>query len=203
MGQARARAGREAARAARSACRRRRRTGQRTLEDLRAIPWVFAWAQSRFALTGWYGFGAGFSALAQHDPALHRRLLEHALDWPIARYIVGNVSVSVLSSDLDSARGYAGLVQDESIRTAVMRKIEDEHARTTAALTELYGAPLPEARQRVARLMELRQGSLRPIHRWQRGLLSRWREGGRTDEGLRLALLGTVNAIAAGLRTTG
>ncbi len=46
-----------------------RRTGQQTLEALRAIPWVFAWAQSRFALTGWNGFGAGFSALAQHDPA--------------------------------------------------------------------------------------------------------------------------------------
>jgi len=180
-----------------------RRTGQHTLEDLRAIPWVFAWSQSRFALTGWYGFGAGMMALAQREPELHRRLAQQALDWPIARYIVSNVSVSVMSSDLDSARGYAGLVQDETTRTVVMRKIEDEYARTTAALTELYGAPLREARKRVARLLDLRQESLRPIHRWQRELLTRWRAGGREDETLRLGLLGTVNAIAAGLRTTG
>jgi len=180
-----------------------RRTGQRTLADLRAIPWVFAWSQSRFAITGWYGFGAGMAALARDEPELHRRLAERALEWPIARYIVSNVGVSLMSSDLESARGYADLVHDEPTRTTVMRRIADEHARTTAALTDLYGAPLRTARERVARLLDLRQDSLRPLHRWQRELLARWRAGGREDEPLRLALLGTVNAIAAGLRTTG
>lgn len=180
-----------------------RRTGMATLADLRAIPWVFAWAQSRFALTGWYGLGAGLEALAREDPSLHDRLVACALEWPPLRYIVGNASVSLLSSELNVARGYAGLVSDGSVRDRVMAAIEAEHARTRAALERVYGGALEERRGRVASLLALRSDGLRAMHAQQRLLLTEWRARGRDDEALRRSLLGTVNAIAAGLRTTG
>jgi phosphoenolpyruvate carboxylase len=180
-----------------------RRTGQATLSDLRAIPWVFAWAQARFALTGWYGFGSALSTLERSEPALYSALTKHALEWPIARYIVSNVSVSVLSADIVEARAYAALVRDDSTREHVMGKIEGELDRTRATLEALYGAPLHKARSRVARLLALRHEALGPVHAYQRTLLARFRSGGQDDDALRRVLLGTVNAIAAGLRTTG
>jgi phosphoenolpyruvate carboxylase len=180
-----------------------RRTGQATLADLRAIPWVFSWAQSRFALTGWFGVGAGFEALAREDRALHGRLVARALDWAPVRYLVGNASVSLMSSDLSVARAYAELVTDPARRARVMSAIEAEHARTAAVLEAIYGGKLSEKRGRVARLLTMRDDGLRAIHARQRALLSTYRASGRTDEEVRRALLGTVNAIAAGLRTTG
>jgi phosphoenolpyruvate carboxylase len=180
-----------------------RRTGMATLADLRAIPWVFSWAQSRFALTGWYGLGAGLEGLAREDASLHDRLVARSLDWPPLRYIVGNASVSLLSSDLAVARAYAGLVSDDSIRERAMSAIEAEHARTRAALERVYGGALEERRDRVASLLALRSDALRAMHAQQRLLLTAWRATGRENEALRRSLLGTVNAIAAGLRTTG
>jgi phosphoenolpyruvate carboxylase len=115
---------------------------------------------------------------------------------------LSNASVSVLSCDLDCAR-YAELVQSPDTRSAIMNIIESELLRTTSALERVYGGPLPSARARLARLLALRNDSLRSMHRWQCELLARWRNAGRADEELRRALLGTVNAIAAGLRTTG
>ncbi|MDO9016403.1 MAG: phosphoenolpyruvate carboxylase [Deltaproteobacteria bacterium] len=180
-----------------------RRSGRPTLADLRAIPWVFAWAQSRFALTGWFGVGAGLAALAREDAGVHARLVARALDWPALRYLVGNASVSLLSSDLAVARRYAELVDDGATRARVLAAIEAEHALTREALDGVYGGPLAERRGRVASLLALRDGGLLAMHDRQRALLRDWRRGGRADEGQRRALLGTVNAIAAGLRATG
>ena len=180
-----------------------RRTGLATLTDLRAIPWVFAWAQSRFALTGWYGIGSGLEALERSDPNAFSRVCERALSWPPLRYIVGNASISVLSVDPVMMELYAGLVSDAVLRERTMATLRDELARTRRVLERVYGAPLEAARGRIQSLLAMRTASLRAAHRRQVELLREWRTGGRSNDALRIELLSTVNAIAAGLRTTG
>jgi phosphoenolpyruvate carboxylase len=180
-----------------------RRTGQSSLADLRAIPWVFAWAQSRFGLTGWYGLGAGLLALRASDPTGFELLCRGALDWAPMRYIVANVSVGVLAADLDVAREYATLVTDDRRKSALLGAVEHELAQTRGALEQIYGKRLEEGRGRIQALLAMRGDALRALHRRQIELLGAWRAGARADEGLRVSLLGTVNAIAAGLRTTG
>ncbi len=177
-----------------------RRTGQASLADLRAIPWVFAWGQSRFGITGWYGFGTGFFALS---PADQEAFAARALEWPVARYLVSNVGIGVLASDMVMARAYAELAHDVPEATAILNDIEVELAHTRTALERIYGKPLERARDRISSLLALRAGGLVPLHRRQIELLARWRASSRSDETLRLSLLATVNAIAAGLRTTG
>jgi phosphoenolpyruvate carboxylase len=180
-----------------------RRTGKASLADLRAIPWVFSWAQSRFGITGWFGLGSGLAALEAADPRAFADLAAGALEWPPMRYIVANVSVGVLAADLSIAREYAALVPDEARRRRLVDAVSAELERTRAMLERVYGRPLAEARGRISALLALREDALRAVHRRQIELLAQWRAGGRADEAIRLALLGTVNAIAAGLRTTG
>ncbi len=180
-----------------------RRSGQASLADLRAIPWVFAWAQSRVGLTGWFGFGSGLEALERDDRTAFEALIEHALRWPPLRYVVGNVGVSVLAVDAEVTARYAELVEDDGVRGRVAGVLDDELARTRRMLDRVYGAPLERARPRVHRLMSLRAASLRQVHDRQIELLRDWRARGRPDDLTKVELLGTVNAIAAGLRTTG
>lgn len=180
-----------------------RRSGQSTLADLRAIPWVFAWAQSRIGLTGWFGLGSGLEALERRDPAAFERLVGRALDWAPMRYIVGNASVSVLSTDVAIAELYGSLLDDAELRARIMRVLHDEFALARRMLERVYGGPLDSKRERVHRLMELRTPSLRRLHFRQVELLRRWRATERSDDSIGIELLGTVNAIAAGLRTTG
>lgn len=183
-----------------------RRTGQSSVADLRAIPWVFAWAQSRWAITGWFGLGSGLAALEREDPGAFALLSAAALTWAPLRYVVANVSVSVLGIDLAIARRYLALADglpDTARITALATRIEDELALTRHHLERLYGGPLEERRERVHRLIALRTTGLASAHRRQLDLLTAWRASDRQDEGLRADLLATVNAIAAGLRTTG
>jgi phosphoenolpyruvate carboxylase len=180
-----------------------RRTGQATVADLRAIPWVFSWAQSRWAITGWFGLGAGLAALETADPEAFAALTAAALTWAPLRYTASNASVSVLGVDLDVARRYLALGTSVPSTAALARAIEDELTLTRHHLERLYGGPLEARRDRIHRLIALRTTGLRSAHRRQLELLITWRSRDRQDERLRVDLLATVNAIAAGLRTTG
>ncbi len=180
-----------------------RRTGQASVADLRAIPWVFAWAQSRWAITGWYGLGSGLAALEAEDPTTFEALIAAALVWAPLRYLVANAAVSVLGIDLDVARRYAALAADTPPNHHIATTIEAELRLTRTMLERCYGGPLEERRDRDYRLLALRSSGLAPIHGRQIDLLSAWRQSDRTDDQLRRDLLATVNAIAAGLRTTG
>ena len=180
-----------------------RRTGQATVADLRAIPWVFSWAQSRWAITGWFGLGSGLAALEAADPQAFAALASAALTWAPLRYTASNASVSVLGVDLDVARRYLELGASVPSTAHLSRAIEDELQLTRHHLERLYAGPLEERRDRIHRLVALRTTGLRSAHHRQLELLASWRSGDRQDEGLRVDLLATVNAIAAGLRTTG
>ncbi len=187
-----------------------RRSGGRTLSDLRAIPWVFAWSQSRFYLSGWYGTGSALSALRQEDPDAFAALAEAICGrhWPPLVYAFGNASTSILTADAELMRAYAGLVEDERLRDRFLQPILGEYAATRAALEELQCGALEAHRPTLTRSIELRSPALRVLHHQQIGLIRQWREAQRQGdeaaaEALLPRLLLLVNAIASGLGTTG
>ncbi|MEO1060835.1 MAG: phosphoenolpyruvate carboxylase [Actinomycetota bacterium] len=183
-----------------------RRTGRRTLGDLRAIPWVFSWSQSRFFLSGWYGLGSGLARLDAEDPAATQALLDAAFDWPPLHYALSNSATSFASADLEVMAEYAELVVDPSVRSTVLDRIVAEHAVTGAAFERIYDGPLAERRPNAEAILRPRRSGLRVLHRRQVALLGEWRgrqaSDGDQDE-LVPSLLNTVNAIASGLGTTG
>jgi phosphoenolpyruvate carboxylase len=185
-----------------------RRTGRRSLEDLRAIPWVFSWIQSRHYVPGWYGVGSALERVAREEPTQFARIEAAAPSYPFLRYVLLNVEVSCASSDPEVMALYASLVPDAAIREAFLARIQGEHERTTAMLERLYGAPGLSRRPRMTRTLALRNAPLRALHEHQVSLLARWRaakaggDAGLAEEVLQSLLL-SVNAIASGLRTTG
>ncbi len=181
-----------------------RRTGAQTLDDLRAIPWVFAWSQNRHMLTGWYGFGSAFASFVQVRGVYGRELLIEMFDKSkLFRLIVDEVEKALYQTDLTIAARYAALVGDESIRNTVFAKIRAEHAATLAAVLSISGQttiadrfPLFRDRFDRVRLHLQRIGAL------QVGLLAEVRQGRRTEAAM-VPLLQSMNCIAAGLGWTG
>ncbi len=180
-----------------------RRTGRRTLADLRAIPWVFSWNQSRHYLPGWFGLGSGLERVAADDPAGFALILKRVKDWPFLRYALSNIESNVASVALDLMADYASLVGDPAVRDTFQTRIADEYRRTCDMLERVFGgSSIAERRPRLVRTLELRDSGLRALHAHQIALIRRWR-GSSDPQELLPSLLLSVNAIASGLRTTG
>jgi phosphoenolpyruvate carboxylase len=179
-----------------------RRTGRATLADLRAIPWVFAWSQSRFFLSGWFGLGSALRQLRDGDPDRYQQLIDHVFEWPPLHYVISNAATSIMTSDPDVMESYAGLVEDSALRSGYLDAILEERERTVAILEQIYGGPLNIRRPNISRTLELRAPALRPLHERQIDLVRQWRAD-PDDEALLRDLLVTVNAIAGGLGSTG
>ncbi len=185
-----------------------RRSGLASLKDLRAIPWVFAWGQSRFYLSGWFGLGSALRRLEHHDAGSIARLKEQLMIWAPLHYLISNVATSVSAVDLEVMQRYADLVEDKSLRDRIMGPIESELILTREMIERLYGGPLVEQRPNVQRMINLREAGLRILHGQQIELLKTWRAYMKMGEvkqaeALTPRLLLTVNAIASGLGTTG
>ncbi|MGI9529429.1 MAG: phosphoenolpyruvate carboxylase [Acidimicrobiia bacterium] len=182
-----------------------RRTGQATIADLRAIPWVFAWSQARYFLSGWYGLGTALADLSMRDRAAYDLLVDHVFDWPPLHYIISNAATSIASADPEVMRSYADLVTDPSLRDAYFGAILGEYDRTVEVLEEIYGGPLTVRRPNISRTLTLRQPGLELLHARQINLIKRWRASseGTEHESLLSELLVSVNAIAGGLGSTG
>jgi phosphoenolpyruvate carboxylase len=198
--------------ASRHGSRPPRRTGQRTLADLRAIPWVFAWNQSRFVLPGWYGLGSALEELATAEPAAFEQLLaakaETADRWPPLHYLISNTATAWMMVSRPVMQRYAALVVHEGRRETLLSAIGEEHERTGRMLERIYGGPLADARPRIHRVLARRDEALAPLHEHKVVLLGRWRDlqaaGDEAGaEALLPELLLSVNAIAAGLGVTG
>lgn len=177
-----------------------RRSGAASLDDLRAIPWVFSWTQARFYLPGWFGVGSALDALQREDPEAYTALVEGLRDSVFARYVFTNVESSVASASLELMQRYADLVREDAIRRQFMDRIETEYALTSQHLHTLFPQPLSERRPRFSRTLELREQPLTVLHGQQIALLRQWREDGGE---LPNDLLYMINAISSGLRTTG
>ena len=195
--------------ASRIGSRPARRQGRHSLADLRAIPWVFSWSQSRFYLPGWYAVGTALEGLMDSDPAAFQSLCDQAAHWPPLAYLLMNVSTSVLQADLGLMREYAQLVDDQAVRDRIFGMIEAEYLRTHRMLEKIFGTDLLARRPRLSRVLKSRNEGLALLHRQQIELLRRWRAEEHGDghdqstDPLFIELLVTVNAIASGLRTTG
>jgi len=202
----------DAIEASRIGSRPPRRTGRRSLEDLRAIPWVFSWNQSRFVLPGWYGFGSALTALKERDDERFAEARAAAVApnkrWPPLHYLVSNVATAWMTSDAEIMREYAALVPDPALRDRLLERILEEHQRTGAVLRAFYGDDLRRVRPRIGRVVQLRSEALRPLHRYQIELLREWRRRLAADDqagadAMLPDLLLTVNATAAGMGVTG
>jgi phosphoenolpyruvate carboxylase len=186
-----------------------RRTGRRTLADLRAIPWVFSWNQARFYLPGWYGVGYALRHLQRADPKAFENLQDYLRGgWPFLRYVLMNVETNLASTDQRIMTDYAGLVPNVEVRTRFLDRIMGEIELTREMLALCFDRPTMNRRPRAAKTLALRADALRILHREQIDLLGRWRASqAANDEAaakrMLPELLLSVNAIASGLRTTG
>ena len=183
-----------------------RRTGMKGLEDLRAIPWVFSWNQSRFYLPGWFGVGTGLQDLKKDRPDAFSTLQKVWKEWPFLRYLLFNIETSLASVSTEIIRNYAGLVGEEMIRDRFMKTIESEFVLTKEMVGLVLDREIGTGRPRLAYTLKLRDAGLRILHDEQLRLLRRWRTCEPNTEqwnSLLSELLMNVNAVASGLRTTG
>jgi len=194
--------------ASRIGSRPSRRTGAASLEDLRAIPWVFAWSQARFYLSGWYGVGSALARLKEEDPKGFEIIRKNYDDWPPLRYMLKNASTSVLASNRSMMKLYGGLVTDKKLRGLFLNRILAEHNLARKMLDELSGSKLSEGRPRLRKVIALRESAIDLLHEQQVALLKDWRkkvaDGDRKEaDALLPQMLLSLNAIAAGLQATG
>lgn len=179
---------------------------EKTLTDLRAIPWVFAWTQSRQMVPGWFGSGAALVRLLRtRGVDFARRMRE---SWPFFASTLDAVAVSLATADMDIAQRYAGLATDEAAARRLFRRIALDHGRASRAVRAIMGSESVLAEgSTLARSIELRNPYVDPMSFIQIELLRRKRalvaEGREVPEELDRALLLTINGIAAGLRNTG
>ena len=180
-----------------------RRGHSRCLEDLRAIPWVFGWMQSRHAVPAWFGVGYAIEQFVAESPGNAGRLREMMARVPLFSELVRNVELAMAKADLTIARLYGGLVEDANVRDRVFALFEEEYLRTRRALLSVTGQKeLLEANPVLSRSIRLRNPYVDPMSLVQVDLLRRKRAGENTDA-LNYALGGTINGIAAGLHNTG
>jgi phosphoenolpyruvate carboxylase len=171
------------------------------LEDLRAIPWVFGWTQSRQIVPGWFGVGSG---LAHARQAGHGDLLEEMVrSWHFFPSFLGNIEMALFKTDLTIAKLYVDRLVDPSLHH-VFARITDEHQRSVAEILRLLGTDhLLDGHPLLRRTLVTRDAYLAPMHHLQTALLARRRASPEPDAQLERALLLTVNGIATGLRNTG
>ena len=184
-----------------------RRAEARSLADLRAIPWVFAWSQNRHFIPGWYGVGSGLQTFLEvrggRGEALLKRMFNESR---LFRLIVDEVEKTLGYVDLGVAREYAGLVAEVRVRDEIFGLIEEELQRTVTAVRRIAGEGViaerfPQFRQRLAR----RLPTLNQVNRQQIELLRRYRgaAAGKAEEDTLAPLLLSINCIAAGFGATG
>jgi phosphoenolpyruvate carboxylase len=180
-----------------------RRAQGRRLEDLRAIPWVFGWMQSRHAVPAWFGVGHALERFVLVDRANQSLLCEMMRSFPLFSDLIRNVELAMSKADLTIARLYAELVPDTSLRERVWSMLVDEFERTRRMVLSVTDqGELLKGNPVLARSIRLRNPYVDPMSLVQVELLRRKRAGGNQD-GVDYALGATINGIAAGLHNTG
>ena len=184
-----------------------RKKGDRSKFSVRAIAWVFAWAQSRQTLPAWYGIGAAFESFcAESTENLDQvRTLYH--DWPFLRSLLGKTQMSLAKSEMKIAKGYAGLCLDPAVGERIYALIESEYRRTCTQVLGIAGLnQLLEEDPMLAVSLHRRNIFLDPLNHLQISILHRLREFPEApgeENPWTTILLRTINAIAAGMRNTG
>ena len=180
------------------------RRPSRRIADLRAIPWVFSWAQCRLMLPGWYGFGSAVRAwLAEHPADGMTTLRAMYREWPFFAALLSNMDMVLAKSDIAIAERYASLVTDAALRETIFTRLRGEWQATVAVLLDIMEQKsLLESNPLLSRSIRNRFPYLDPLNHVQIELLKRHRAG-NTDEGTVRDIHRTINGIATGLRNSG
>ncbi|HYH19659.1 MAG TPA: phosphoenolpyruvate carboxylase [Azospirillum sp.] len=179
------------------------RTKSDRIEDLRAIPWVFSWAQCRLMLPGWYGFGSAVEAWLRERPDGLELLQRMHRAWPFVRMLLSNMDMVLAKSDLAIAARYAELVADADLRDRIFGRIRDEWHLTRRHLLAITGqADFLAENPLLVRSIRNRFPYMDPLNHVQIELLRRHR-GGSGDERVKRGILMSINGVAAGLRNSG
>ena len=188
---------------ARIGSRPARRTKGRRLEDLRAIPWVFGWMQSRHAVPAWFGVGHALETFSKSGRGHDRLLRQMVRSFPMFTDLLRNVELGMAKADLDIARLYSGLVRNAALGSRVFSMLEEEFLRSRRMILRIVGQRELLAGNRVlARSIQLRNPYVDPLSLIQVELLRRKQKGQATAD-LEYPLGATINGIAAGLHNTG
>lgn len=184
-----------------------RRTGVRSLADLRAIPWVFAWSQNRHFITGWYGVGSGLLTFLQVRGERGEKLIQRMYsESRLFRLVMDEVEKTLCYVDLDIARLYADLVPDETLREETFAAVEEEYHRTVEAVLRVSGGSQPAERfPRFRRRLYRRLPTINQVSRQQVDLLRRFRASASEQERQQYlaSLLLSINCISSGFGATG
>ncbi len=178
------------------------RTASTRIEDLRAIPWVFSWAQCRIMLPGWYGVGTAIESWLAAHPGELSTLKAMVRDWPFFRSVLANMSMVIAKTDLAIGARYATLADEEGLRERIWPRIEAEWQRCVNVVTTLTGEPLLADNPTLARSIHNRFPYLDPLNHLQVELVRRYRAGDRDDR-VKRAIHLSINGLAAGLRNSG
>ncbi len=185
-----------------------RRTGKRTLADLRAIPWVFSWSQCRFNITSWYGVGTTLKTMLENDADKFEHLKKAAQSDPFIRYILTNVDSSLASSDENIFKKYALLASEIDQNNEFLSQLLDELSLTRKMIDDILDVPLSTRRENHYYSTLLRAEAMEPLHAYQVNLLQNWRDlaakgdSGEADK-LLFELLRSISAIAGAIGFTG
>lgn len=178
-----------------------RRRAQSGIAELRAIPWVFAWTQSRQIVPGWYGLGTALEQAGTEGMA--PALSEMFADWPFLQTLVSNVEMALTKTDLNIAQRYVAELVPPELQH-IFADISQEHARTVLHVKRLTGqSELLDRFPVLQRTLRVRAPYIDPLNHLQILLLKRLRSASEPDPRVRRSLLLSINGIAAGLKNTG
>jgi phosphoenolpyruvate carboxylase len=183
-----------------------RRQQTADVRQLRAIPWVFAWTQSRHLVSAWYGVGHALGEFAKSRPDGLERLREMYRHWPFFKQLLDNAEMSLAKTELGIAREYAALVKSPAVRKKVFGLIEREYNRSVEMILRVtQRSALLENQPVLAQSIRLRNPYVDPLNYLQIRFLARWRKANEKQrtETLRRLLALTVNGIAFGMKSTG
>ena len=183
-----------------------RRVQDDSIENLRAIPWVFAWMQSRHTLPGWYGMGGAVEEFLKSDPAGLAKLQEMYAQWPFFKTVLDNAQMILAKADMDIARRYAQMVPDKALGTEIFDRIKAEYDRTFTVICQIVQVrELLEKDPGLSESIKRRNPYIDPLSFIQVELIKRVRNNPSEADHqiLSEAILLTINGIAAGLKNTG
>ncbi|KGX93090.1 phosphoenolpyruvate carboxylase [Pontibacillus halophilus JSM 076056 = DSM 19796] len=181
-----------------------KRKNNAKFENLRAIPWVFAWTQNRHLLPAWYAAGSGLEAYANQSEEHLKRLQNMYNNWPFFRSTIDNLQMALMKADMQTAREYVNLLEDQSLGERIFNNIEEEYKRTERVLLAIsLDESLLDQQKTIQESVRRRNPYVDPLNFLQVVLIDELRNVDEPTTELTTEVLLTISGIAAGLRNTG